>query len=94
METQYSIAVHSEIDFFILGKTQLILSIIFSEYDRVDIGIKLFLVLLAHRILRKLNSTGDKYAHLPDISDWFLDKNNKIGLSLLLILGIIIKNLC
>lgn len=60
---------------------------LFSEYVRVDIGIKLLLVLLSHRFLRNLNSTGDKYAHLPDISDWLLDQNHKIGLSLFLILG-------
>lgn len=59
-----------------------------SEYSRVDIGIKLFLVLLSHRFLRNLNSTGNKYAHLPDISDWLLDENHKIGLSLFLILGL------
>ncbi|XP_051156691.1 GPI ethanolamine phosphate transferase 2 [Leptopilina boulardi] len=59
-----------------------------SEYTRVDIGIKLFLILLTHRFLRNLNSTGNKYAHLPDISDWLLDQNHKIGLSLFLILGL------
>lgn len=59
----------------------------FSEYSRVDAGIKILLLLLAHRFLRNLNSTGDKYAHLPDIADWLLDQNHKIGLSLFFILG-------
>ncbi|XP_033215579.1 GPI ethanolamine phosphate transferase 2-like [Belonocnema kinseyi] len=58
-----------------------------SEYCRVDAGIKMLLLLLAHRILRNLNSTGDKHAHLPDIADWLLDENHKIGLLLFFILG-------
>ncbi|XP_066585138.1 GPI ethanolamine phosphate transferase 2 isoform X2 [Prorops nasuta] len=52
--------------------------------------IKLLLLLIGHRILRKLNSTGDKYAHLPDISGWLTKQNSKFGATALLIIGLLL----
>ena len=49
----------------------------------------LLVLLLSHRILRKLNSTGDKYAHLPDISGWLVDDTSKKGMTIILALGLI-----
>ncbi|XP_046746051.1 GPI ethanolamine phosphate transferase 2-like [Diprion similis] len=51
---------------------------------QVNISIQLFLCLSAHAVLRQLNSTGDMYAHLPDIADW-LQQESKIYMSTLLI---------
>ncbi|XP_054278676.1 GPI ethanolamine phosphate transferase 2-like [Macrosteles quadrilineatus] len=38
-------------------------------------------VLASHRVLRRLNSTGDKWAHLPDTSDWLIQAEQKPLLS-------------
>lgn len=43
-----------------------------------------------HRILRKLNSTGDKYAHLPDIAGWLKNDDSKAGMTLLLLAGLLL----
>ncbi|XP_032688057.1 GPI ethanolamine phosphate transferase 2 [Odontomachus brunneus] len=51
--------------------------------------IKLLLLLIGHRILRKLNSTGDKYAHLPDIAGWLKENDSKVGMTLLLLAALI-----
>ncbi|XP_011140868.1 GPI ethanolamine phosphate transferase 2 [Harpegnathos saltator] len=51
--------------------------------------IKLLLLLIGHRILRKLNSTGDKYAHLPDIASWLKEDNSRVGMTLLLLTALI-----
>jgi ethanolaminephosphotransferase len=40
-----------------------------------------------HRVLRLLNSTGDKYAHLPDIAGWLKKDDSKIGVTFLLLTG-------
>lgn len=53
--------------------------------------IKLLLLLIGHRILRKLNSTGDKYAHLPDIAGWLKENDSKVGMTLLLLAGKLFK---
>ncbi|KAG7210192.1 hypothetical protein KM043_011749 [Ampulex compressa] len=50
--------------------------------------IALLLLLIGHRILRKLNSTGDKYANLPDIADWLIEQENIVWMTLLLITGL------
>ncbi|KAE8743758.1 hypothetical protein FOCC_FOCC009590 [Frankliniella occidentalis] len=42
---------------------------------------QLFSIMLGHRILRKLNQTGDKWASLPDIADWLEMTDNKVILS-------------
>ncbi|CAD1478308.1 unnamed protein product, partial [Heterotrigona itama] len=62
-----------------------------SHYQRTlyaQISIKLFLLLIGHRILRKLNSTGDKYAHLPDIAGFLIKQENKLGMTIVLIAGL------
>ncbi|XP_014471652.1 PREDICTED: GPI ethanolamine phosphate transferase 2 [Dinoponera quadriceps] len=51
--------------------------------------IKLLLLLIGHRILRKLNSTGDKYAHLPDIAGWLKDDDSRVGMTLLLLAALV-----
>jgi len=35
------------------------------------------IALLFHRILRKFNQTGDKWASLPDLEDYLRDKPNQ-----------------
>lgn len=44
-------------------------------------------LMIVHRVLRKLNSTGDKYAHLPDISGWLLNQNSTFAMTFILITG-------
>ncbi|XP_034237411.1 GPI ethanolamine phosphate transferase 2 isoform X2 [Thrips palmi] len=46
-------------------------------------------VLLGHRFLRKLNQTGDKWASLPDISDWLEMPEHQICLTLVFLLGLV-----
>ncbi|KAJ8664807.1 hypothetical protein QAD02_006469 [Eretmocerus hayati] len=50
----------------------------------------LILLMICHRVLRKLNSTGNKYAHLPDISDWFLNQESHLRMTSLLISSLVI----
>jgi ethanolaminephosphotransferase len=52
--------------------------------------ILLILSMVSHRVLRTLNSTGDKYAYLPDISGWLQDQDSNIGMTVILIFGIFI----
>lgn len=49
--------------------------------------VKVLLSLILHRILRKLNQTGDKWSALPDINDWFRTPDNKHWLSAYMIFG-------
>lgn len=53
----------------------------------IELCAKLLLLLIGHRVLRKLNSTGDKWAHLPDIARWLKEDDSKIGMTLLLLTG-------
>ncbi|XP_017882282.1 GPI ethanolamine phosphate transferase 2 [Ceratina calcarata] len=50
--------------------------------------VKLSLLLIGHRIFRKLNSTGDKYAHLPDIAGYLLEQENTLGMTIVLVSGL------
>lgn len=43
-----------------------------------------------HRVLRKLNSTGDKWAHLPDLARWLKEDDSKIGMTLLLLAALVL----
>lgn len=40
-----------------------------------------------HRILRKWNQTGDKWASLPDVGDWLIQQEQKTYLSIVFLLG-------
>ncbi|XP_074094863.1 phosphatidylinositol glycan anchor biosynthesis class G isoform X2 [Cotesia typhae] len=52
-------------------------------------NIKIFFLLILHRFLRKLNSTGNKYANLPDISGWLKEsKYSDIFMTLLVIIAL------
>lgn len=44
-------------------------------------------LLLGHRFLRKLNQTGDKWASLPDISDWLKMPEHQVYLTLIFLAG-------
>lgn len=44
-------------------------------------------VMLISRVLRSWNSTGDKWAHLPDIADWLADKSHKLVLAVVVFAG-------
>lgn len=46
--------------------------------------------MIGHRILRKLNSTGDKYAHLPDIAGFLLKQENILSMTIVLVTGLIL----
>lgn len=59
----------------------------YRQYLHVQIIIKLLLLLIGHRILRKLNSTGDKYAHLPDIAGFLLKQENILSMTIVLVIG-------
>ncbi|XP_014222688.1 GPI ethanolamine phosphate transferase 2 [Trichogramma pretiosum] len=50
----------------------------------------LLLLMITHRILRKLNSTGDKYAHLPDIAGWLKEQDDNFWMSMILISGLVL----
>ncbi|CAO1401982.1 unnamed protein product [Diamesa tonsa] len=40
--------------------------------------------LMLHIIIRRLNKTGDKWMHLPDLSDWLQDDHNELWLQLVI----------
>ncbi|GAB1868560.1 GPI ethanolamine phosphate transferase 2 [Camponotus japonicus] len=62
-----------------------------SRHSRhVELCAKLLLVLIGHRVLRKLNSTGDKWAHLPDLARWLKEDDSKIGMTLLLLAALVL----
>lgn len=44
-------------------------------------------LLFLHRILRKWNQTGDKWASLPDVGDWLIQQEQRTYLSVVLLLG-------
>lgn len=51
------------------------------------------------RFLRNMNSTGDQWAHLPDISDWLINEQNHLYYDLfflfsLMFLFVILWNIC
>ncbi|CAD6241866.1 GSCOCG00009347001-RA-CDS [Cotesia congregata] len=52
-------------------------------------NIKIIFLLILHRFLRKLNSTGNKYANLPDISGWLKEsKYSDIYMTLFVIIAL------
>nr|XP_033336582.1 GPI ethanolamine phosphate transferase 2 isoform X1 [Megalopta genalis] len=61
-----------------------------KQYLHAQTCIKLILLLIGHRILRKLNSTGDKYAHLPDIAGFLLEQESKLGMTIILVTALIL----
>ncbi|KAM0728286.1 GPI ethanolamine phosphate transferase 2 [Formica fusca] len=62
-----------------------------SRHPRhLELCAKLLLLLIGHRVLRKLNSTGDKWAHLPDLACWLKEDNSKIGMTLLLLAALVL----
>nr|CAD7430886.1 unnamed protein product [Timema monikensis] len=46
-------------------------------------------LLVLHRILRKMNQTGDKWASLPDIGDWLVQPGQKTFLTAVFLLGLL-----
>ena len=75
--------------FYFLTQTTFILMIYFecqnsSKTEKTTNSYLLILLsLLTLRLARTLNQTGDKWSHLPDVSDWLLKEENKAALSLL-----------
>lgn len=63
------------------------LTLMFVRYWSKDTIKSLVTLLIIQRILRKMNQTGDKWASLPDISDWFQEKQREYYLSVFLIFG-------
>lgn len=59
----------------------------FRHPRHVELCAKLLLLLIGHRVLRKLNSTGDKWAHLSDLARWLKEDDSKIGMTFLLLTG-------
>ncbi|XP_011699289.1 PREDICTED: GPI ethanolamine phosphate transferase 2 isoform X2 [Wasmannia auropunctata] len=56
----------------------------------VELSVKLLLLLIGHRVLRRLNSTGDKWAHLADIARWLKADDSKVGMTLLLLAALVL----
>ncbi|XP_011337922.2 GPI ethanolamine phosphate transferase 2 isoform X2 [Ooceraea biroi] len=62
-----------------------------SRHSRhIQLCIKLLLLLVGHRVLRQLNSTGDKYAQLPDLAGWLKEDSTKVGMTLLLLTALVL----
>ncbi|XP_057323888.1 GPI ethanolamine phosphate transferase 2 isoform X2 [Microplitis mediator] len=51
---------------------------------------KILFLLITHRLLRKLNSTGNKYAHQPDINGWLkaLNQQSNIYMTFILLIAL------
>ncbi|CAK9834102.1 GPI ethanolamine phosphate transferase 2 [Anthophora retusa] len=62
----------------------------YQQYLQAQICIKLLLLLIGHRVLRKLNSTGDKYANLPDIAGFLIEEETTFGMTIILITGLVL----
>lgn len=50
--------------------------------------LKITFLLIQHRVLRKLNSTGDKYAHLPDIGGWLKGQESHAAMTVAVIMSL------
>ncbi|XP_020292494.1 GPI ethanolamine phosphate transferase 2 isoform X2 [Pseudomyrmex gracilis] len=74
-------------------KTGSKMNLICGNSGHVKLSLKLLLLLIGHRVLRGLNSTGDKWAHLPDTADWLKEDSSKIGMTTLLLvaLGLLVR---
>ncbi|GLH12631.1 GPI ethanolamine phosphate transferase 2 [Gryllus bimaculatus] len=72
---------------FVLSK-QCQISYLSGSFKNIIIFWSLILI-ICHRILRKLNQTGDKWASVPDISDWLHEPHNIGAISLVFILGLL-----
>lgn len=57
---------------------------------QAELCVKLFLLLIGHRVLRKLNSTGDKWAHLPDVARWLKEDDSEVGMTFLLLAALVL----
>lgn len=44
--------------------------------------------LMLHIVIRRLNKTGDKWMHLPDLSDWLQDDHNELWLQLVIVCSV------
>ncbi|XP_076292215.1 phosphatidylinositol glycan anchor biosynthesis class G isoform X1 [Lasioglossum baleicum] len=62
----------------------------YKRYMYAQTCIKLLLLLIGHRILRKLNSTGDKYANLPDIAGFLVEQESMLGMTFVLMTAIVL----
>ncbi|KAK0084272.1 hypothetical protein PV325_007346 [Microctonus aethiopoides] len=58
--------------------------------DTVTTIVKIFFLLVMHRVLRRWNSTGNKFAHLPDINTWLKEDELNILMSLTVIIALIL----
>ncbi|XP_047344818.1 GPI ethanolamine phosphate transferase 2 isoform X2 [Vespa velutina] len=52
------------------------------------ISIEILLLLIGHRIFRMLNSTGNKYNHLPDIAGYLMKEESKINITIFVIIAL------
>ncbi|KAI4501714.1 hypothetical protein M0802_003049 [Mischocyttarus mexicanus] len=52
------------------------------------ISIEILLLLIGHRICRMLNSTGNKYHDLPDITGYLLKEESKISMTIFVIIAL------
>lgn len=60
-----------------------------STFQLVVLYRKALLVMVVLRILRSWNSTGDKWAHLPDVADWLSEDSNRHTLASLILAGVV-----
>ncbi|KAF7413550.1 hypothetical protein HZH68_002039 [Vespula germanica] len=52
------------------------------------ISIEILLLLIGHRIFRMLNSTGNKYNHLPDIAGYLMKEESKVNITVFVIIAL------
>lgn len=50
---------------------------------------KFLIAAFAFRLVRMINQTGDKWASIPDLADWFLKEDNHIYMQTFFLLGLI-----
>lgn len=44
--------------------------------------------LIMHIVIRRINKTGDKWMHIPDLSDWLQDDYNDLWIQLVIICSV------
>ncbi|XP_012258399.2 GPI ethanolamine phosphate transferase 2-like isoform X2 [Athalia rosae] len=75
--------------FYHIARSIVVQSARYYHYSvNAQICVEIFFCLVAHAVLRHLNSTGDMYAHLPDIADWLQQEESKISMTVLLVFAL------
>lgn len=78
---------------YFFGSTLLLINIV-KNFKLWKYSLSFMLLLFGLRLLRTINQTGDKWASIPDLSDWLLSEENYIFFNLFFVIGLITSWIC